>query len=221
MRQSGLPWEKLLDAKAVIESSVLMQPITISANNLTKRFGRRTLFKDLTFAVGTGESLAVTGANGVGKSTLVQILALLASPTRGRVEWLPAQIEPRALTGFCSPALRLYGSLTVYENLRFAARGREAAELSAALEEFNLAGHRDKELRHCSSGMQQRLKVLCAMINEPPVLFLDEPCSNLDAAGKELVFAKIKAAQENSIVVLATNEPAEAGLCTRRISLDR
>lgn len=198
---------------------------TISADRLCQKFLRRVLFRDLSFSLSTGESLAVTGHNGSGKSTLLQILALLRSPVKGRVSYYKDGIKAdddfaRSVTGFCSPALSLYEDLTVYENLAFVCGEKDRQFLMAGLEHFQLKGHENKLVRFCSSGMKQRLKFLCASAGKPAVLFLDEPGSNLDRAGRDLIYSEIQAMAEKTVIILATNEEEEARLCSRRICLD-
>lgn len=200
-----------------------MERVAISAVNLTKRFGRRALFQGLSFNCSEGESLAITGPNGSGKSTLLLLLAMLAKPSSGTVSWSGIQakgsVHSSGFIGFCSPAMNLYGSLTVYETMSFAFGANDRTFLLSALEEFGLGEHVDKEIRLCSSGIRQRLKLLCALINKPKLLFLDEPCSNLDKTGKELLFSAVDSLRVNSLIVIATNEDKEADLCGRRLEL--
>ena len=198
---------------------------SISAVNISKRFRKHSLFNDISFTCSTGESFAVTGPNGSGKSTLLKILAILSVPTKGTVT---LNIDGEAINeerirrciGFCSPELNLYENLTGLENLQFAC-GFEKKSLAENLAAFQLEGHENKLVRFYSSGMKQRLKILCAIINRPPLLFLDEPGSALDEQGKRLVYAAIEELRENTAIILATNEPAEAEICGRRIELGR
>ena len=197
--------------------------VSISAVNISKRFKRHSLFSDINFTCSTGESFAVTGPNGSGKSTLLKILAKLSAPTKGAVT---INIDGKTLReeeikhclGFCSPELNLYENLTGFENLQFAC-GLEKKSLIENLGNFQLKGHENKLVRFYSSGMKQRLKILCAVINRPPLLFLDEPGFALDEQGKKLVYETIEKLKESSAIILATNESAEAAMCSRRIEL--
>lgn len=202
----------------------MMANISISAENLSKRFQRNLLFKNISFTCEIGESVSVTGSNGSGKSTLLQILALLKIPSRGNVEYSVAGVPvDRSLVhkkiGFCSPALNLYDELTAYENLSFASGISDKNILKQNLAEFQLAGHENKLVRYYSSGMKQRLKLLCALINKPPVIFLDEPGLALDSSGKEMIYSIINELKSSSIIILATNDAAESALCNKRIEL--
>jgi ABC-type multidrug transport system ATPase subunit len=197
---------------------------TIEARDLSKSFGRAQLLTNISFALATGESLAVTGPNGSGKSTLLMILAGLQKPTRGTVIHRAAAEIHRddwsAHIGYTGPLLNPYEELTAVENMTFAARDRATGErIESLLKTFNLTGHRDKRIKHYSSGMKQRLKIILSILNDPPVLILDEPGTNLDAEGKELLRGFMESVRTEKIIVIATNDPAEASLCAGGIRL--
>jgi len=196
---------------------------SISAVNISKRFKKHSLFSDINFTCSTGESFAVTGSNGSGKSTLLKILAKLSAPTKGTVILnvdgeAAGEEKIRRCTGFCSPELNLYENLTGLENLQFAC-GLEKKSLAETLADFQLKGHENKLVRFYSSGMKQRLKILCAVINRPPFLFLDEPGFALDERGKRLIYGVIEKIRKDTAIILATNEADEAAMCGRRIEL--
>jgi len=198
--------------------------ISISAVNISKRFKRHSLFSDINFTCSTGESLAVTGPNGSGKSTLLKILAKLSAPTKGIVVFnldgeAVHEEKIRHCIGFCSPELNLYENLTGFENLQFA-YGLEKS-LAENLANFQLKEHKNKLVKFYSSGMKQRLKILCAVINRPPLLFLDEPSFALDKQGKNLIYDLIEELKKHTVIILATNESDEAAMCDRRIELGR
>jgi len=198
---------------------------SISAVSISKRFRRHSLFSDISFTCSTGESFAVTGPNGSGKSTLLKILAKLSAPSKGEVILnvngeTASEEKARRCIGFCSPELNLYENLTGLENLQFAC-GFEKKNLAENLHNFQLAGHENKLVKFYSSGMKQRLKILCAIINRPPLLFLDEPGFALDEQGKRLIYNAIEELRKNTVIILATNESAEAAMCDRRIELGR
>ena len=198
----------------------------ISAESLMKRYQRRTLFRDISLHCREGQSLAITGPNGSGKSTLLHVLALLKAPTRGSVTFMKdsspvAKEEIHFNLGFCSPIVNLYEELTGFENLQFASRLKDVSREKELFEEFQLGGHEKKPLKYYSSGMKQRLKLLCALINDAPVILLDEPGSNLDRRGKDLVYSYIDRIRKDRIIIIATNEAEEAELCDGRIELGR
>ncbi len=203
----------------------MKQKYIIKAESLSKRFGRQRLFKDISFQVGTGEALAVTGPNGSGKSTLVQILGGLQAPTRGKVEFIcnDRVLEKYHLNshyGFISPLINPYDELTGLENIHFGLSGPPREEkINQLLESFRLFPQRNKAVRFYSSGMKQRLKFIISIINDPPVLFLDEPGTNLDREGKEIIYSYIKSAMKEKLIVMATNEKEEVDLCSGEVRI--
>jgi heme exporter protein A len=197
----------------------------VTAGALSKKYGAVAVFSNISLSVRTGESLAVTGRNGAGKSTLLEILAGVKSPSSGEVMYhcgdgvLPhGGIRDRL--GFLSPRLNPYGELTGIENIRFASgsRGRET-DAEELLRRFELHPHRDKLVRRYSTGMRQRLKIILALLHDPDVLLLDEPGSALDEAGRKTLRALIGEKKTTKILIIATNDEDEAGLCGRGIRL--
>lgn len=190
------------------------------------RFGRRRLFEGLSVAVEPGEPLAVLGANGSGKSTMLLLFAGLLAPTGGEArlevdgEAVPARDVPLTV-GYVAPALDLYDALTARETLAFLARARSlpdaAARVAATLARVGLADRADDPVAAFSTGMRQRLRLATALVHDPPVLLLDEPGATLDAAGRDLIASLV--ADDSRVVVLATNDPNEAKLCPRRVEL--
>ena len=188
------------------------------------RYGRRRLFEALTLAVAPGAPLAVVGATGSGKSTLLLVLAGVVAPTAGAVtltlggQAVPDAARPLAV-GLVAPALHLYEPLTARENLSFLARARRLPEASveAALDRVGLLDRADEPLGTFSTGMRQRMRIAAAVLHRPPVLLLDEPGATLDEAGRALVAGLV--AEPGAVVVVATNDPAEAALCPRRLTL--
>ena len=201
-------------------------PTRLVADGLSMRFGRRRLFDGLTATVEPGAPLAVTGVNGSGKSTLLLLLAGLLVPTAGevRLEVGGRAVEPRdrpRTVGYVAPALDLYDALTARETLAFLARARSLpgadGRVAAALDRVGLADRADDPVSAFSTGMRQRLRIATALVHDPPVLLLDEPGATLDAAGRDLTASLV--ADDARVVVVATNDPAEAALCARRVGL--
>lgn len=164
--------------------------------------------------------MVVTGANGSGKSTLLRILAGVLTPSAGRAELhadggpLGAEEHPLHV-GFVAPYLNVYDGFTPRENLRFLARTRGLVHAEVRVEEtldyVMLLDRADDPVSTFSSGMKQRVKFAAAILAEPPLLLLDEPSVNLDAAGLEMV-ARIVTDQRRreGVVVVATNSAREA-----------
>lgn len=194
------------------------------------RFGARVLFRDVSFELVGGESLAVTGPNGSGKSTLLRILAGVLRPARGRVRLRygerAVRDEERPLcTGMVAPYLNVYDGFSARENLAFIARARRleegASRIEAMLELVGLRDRADELVQTYSSGMRQRVKVAAALLARPPVLLLDEPTTNLDAAGVQMVSeVAARHTRDGGVLVVATNVAEEAAACDRTIRVD-
>jgi heme exporter protein A len=192
--------------------------LTLRVEGVGKRFGRRTIFRDLHARAVAGEVLVVTGPNGSGKSTLLAILAGLVRPSRGTARWTEGERElgrefRRRSLGWVAPDLMLYAELTASENLRFFARVRgletTAKDHAALLERVGLGRRADDLVGSFSSGMRQRLKYAFALLGSPRALLLDEPTANLDVEGVVMVDGVIRDQRERGLLVLATNEPRE------------
>lgn len=202
---------------------------SLSAHDLSKTFDRKPVLKGLNLAVGPGESLVITGKNGVGKSTLLRILAGLAQPTGGRVEIRAAGSllsgdARRAAVGYLAPDLRPYDELTPRENVEILSRIRGVRhtprEAGAFLERMGLQEGVDEPAGTLSTGQRQRLKMALALLGLPPILLLDEPGSNLDEEGRGIVARFIEEARGRGPVILATNDPEEIRFGDRRLHLE-
>jgi heme exporter protein A len=207
--------------------------VQISVENVAQRFGRRWIYRDITFSVVPGEILAVLGRNGSGKSTLLRTIAKILTPTKGSCEWALdgnkiADDQLLHHRGFVAPYLELYNDLTALEHLEFLQRLRGAAVARATNEAlFDRVGLRlegDLATRHLgafSSGMKQRVRLAMAVERDPHVLLLDEPTSNLDDDGQRVVQDELLRHQKRGgITIIATNEARERDLATRHVQLD-
>lgn len=189
--------------------------ITLEARNLGKWFGRRKVFEQIDFHLQEKESLVITGRNGSGKTTLLKILCGFVKPTHGEVKISLngenlSRDESKDLLGLVMPDLELYGELTALENLTLLSRIRgwdpDEGELREKLAQVGLAGRENDLVFSFSSGMKQRLKYAFAGLNNPKILVLDEPTSNLDQEGISLVDQVTSLQKERGILILATNE---------------
>ena len=180
--------------------------------NLTKKFGAVTAVDGLSFAVGAGEVFGFLGRNGAGKTTTIRVALDLARPTRGAVrlfgeDWREPELRRRV--GYLPEFPVRYPYLTPRRYLRFAARlfGLARAEATRRagdlLERVKLEDAADRRMAGFSKGMLQRVGLAQALVNEPDLLFLDEPTAGLDPLGHHLVKALVRdyAARGKAVVV--------------------
>lgn len=207
-----------------------MTNYSLSLNNVQKVFGRRLIFKDINLTLTDGKVYGLSGKNGSGKSTLAKIIAGIISTTSGKIKHSlnGNEIKLEKLhdhLGFVSPYLVLYDEFTALENLEFFAkiRGNKFNEENAKqlLTDFQLGDRGNDELRGYSSGMKQRMKFIFALMHSPQLLIFDEPTSNLDEAGKAIVYNTIKEKLNENLVIVASNESSDLALCDEIIEIEK
>ena len=207
-----------------------MSNYSLQLEKVTKIFGRRLIFKEVTKEYNTPGIYGITGANGTGKSTLVKIIAGVLSHSKGQVihskEDKP--LNPENIhnhIGFAAPYLTLYEEFTAEENIKLLSkiRGLEFDnQFSDELfKKVNLFDRKDDTVKAYSSGMKQRLRLIFALIHNPELVILDEPTSNLDEAGKEICYDLIRSHAATKIFLLASNEAADLALCAEILQLSQ
>lgn len=199
----------------------------VSIKNLTKRFGSFVAVDGLHLEVRPGEIFGFLGPNGAGKSTTIRILCGLLAPTEGTASVAGFDVgrEPeqvRARIGYMSQKFSLYDDLRVEENLDFFAGiygvPREAREVRKrrALEIAQLAGREATMTRELPGGLKQRLALGCAILHEPPILFLDEPTSGVDPIARRSFWDLIyQLSESGQTVFVTTHYMDEAEYCHR------
>ncbi|MFQ5891249.1 MAG: ATP-binding cassette domain-containing protein [Candidatus Methanofastidiosia archaeon] len=198
--------------------------IKLKVENLSKKFGSKLVFENLSFEIESGKVFGVTGPNGSGKTTLLNILANLESPSRGKVKiFLDEGKKDRNSIGLVSDSFSLYEELTAYENLKFFSQVRNLKkskeEILELLNFFSLKGRAEDPLSTFSSGMKQRMKLAFALLSSPQILLLDEPTSNLDFEGVEKVLQVLREQRKRGLVVLATNDARKLEWCDEFLEL--
>ncbi len=196
--------------------------------DLGKAFGRRWLFRHLSFTVPQGTGLVILGPNGSGKTTLLRLLCGLMQLTEGQVVWKCEEIElspvkARPLLGAVLPDCEPYEELTAEENLKLVAnlRGVPAENVGEWLERVGLTNAKNQLVREFSSGMKLRLKMAMALVHEPMALLLDEPTAMLDEQGRQLVAELIAEQKRRGIVVIATNDERDVGYGEQQVILGK
>jgi ABC-type multidrug transport system ATPase subunit len=189
----------------------------ISLENVGKKFNRDWIIRQAAFTFADAGSYVVTGPNGSGKSTLLQMIAGLLPVTEGLIRYVDAG---EALGGelvfsrlaVAAPYLELIEEFTLTELLQFHRRFKPLrGEVSDSdfLEITALQASRHKAVRYFSSGMKTRVKLGLAFLSDVPLLLLDEPTSNLDAAGIAWYQQMLQAHSAGRTVIICSNQPYE------------
>jgi len=205
----------------------------VSVRDLTRTFGNFTAVDRATFDVQVGEIFGFLGPNGAGKTTTIKMLTGLLRPTSGsaRVAGYDVRREVARVKlsiGYMSQLFSLYADLTVEENIRlfgglYGVAGLRLAERRQwILEMAGLADHRRRLTGELSLGWKQRLALGCAVLHEPPILFLDEPTSGVDPVSRRSFWDLIyELAEGGTTVFVSTHYMEEAEYCHRLALMNR
>jgi len=187
----------------------------VSADDVSRHFGRRRAVSRMTFRASRGTILGLLGPNGAGKSTLLAMLATLLRPSSGTIRYgtLGTTAGPalRARIGVLGHDLFLYPELTARENLAFFAGLYGIADMNgkarAALERAGLDTRGEDPVASLSRGMRQRVALERALIHDPRLALLDEPFTGLDDASTGALVNRLRTLRESgAIVILATHD---------------
>lgn len=199
----------------------------IQVEHLTRRFGAFVAVDDVSMDVQTGEVFGFLGSNGAGKSTTIRMLCGLLRPSSGRavVGGVDVGRDPEGVKrriGYMSQKFSLYEPLTVDQNIAFYAGlygvtgDRLAARRDFVLDMAGLRGREAQLARTLSGGWRQRLALGCALLHEPPILFLDEPTGGVDPEARREFWRLIRSlANQGTTVLVTTHHLEEAAQCDR------
>ena len=190
------------------------RPISIEVNQVSFAYRKKPVLSDISFRAQEGECLAVVGANGRGKSTLLAILAGILKPKEGAVICY-------GKTGYLPQSIALFEDMTVEDNLRFFA-GLAKCEVPGSLP-FRLDDKRKERVGRLSGGQKRQVSIACALLGEPKVLLLDEPAAGLDVEYREDLIQLLKEKKEAGCTILYVgHEPLEiADICDRLLFLGK
>jgi ABC-2 type transport system ATP-binding protein len=192
----------------------------IRADGLVKTFGSIRAVDDVGFELATGRIYGLLGPNGSGKTTLIRLLTGMARPTAGRVEILGTPMPSRevlARVGYMTQADGIYPTLTVGENARFFAAmyGVRAHDgVVEALRLVDLDDRVDTIAGTLSGGQRRRLSLACALVHQPPVIFLDEPTVGIDPLLRAEFWSHFRSlAGAGATIVVSSHVMDEADRC--------
>lgn len=185
----------------------------IEIKNLTKKYKKQLVLKNINFQCSSGEVLAIIGPNGSGKTTLFKIITGLVFPTSGTVSFND-YTSIGALIG--SPVF--YEHLTGYQNLRLFSRDKET--ILNLSKEFEICDYLYKRVRLYSLGMKQRLALVKVFLNNPKLVLLDEPTNGLDIEGVKILRDKIALYRElGTTIIISSHIMAEIELIYNRVGV--
>ncbi len=207
------------------KSNFIHMAYTIKILKATKKFDNTAVFKNLNDSFTTGDIVAISGQNGSGKSTLIKIISGLLSLSRGRIEYykdetLLEKDQWIKHIGMMAIDIFPYYQLTGMENLQFILNNYSNHHMERLITLFSMDRAIHKKVKYYSTGMKRKLQLISTLVKNPPILFFDEPGSNLDDKGKDIFYEYITDNINDKILLIATNAKEEKKLCQREISLD-
>jgi ABC-2 type transport system ATP-binding protein len=188
----------------------------IEVENLTKRYGDLLAVNGISFHVRQGEVFAFLGPNGAGKTTTVEIIEMIRRPTSGKVRLLGMDVtkEKRAIVpriGVLPQDFSSFDRITVRETMQFYARlfSRANADIDGLIELVNLKDKAAEQYKSLSGGLKQRLGIAIALVNDPEVVFLDEPTTGLDPRSRREVWEVLLGLQKQEKTIFLTTHYIE------------
>ncbi len=195
-------------------------------NDIGKRFRYEWVFRHLNYTFESGQSYAILGANGAGKSTLLQIIAGSMQPSEGRVtlqdkdgKSIADELQYAQLS-WAAPYIDLIDEFTLTEAIEFQRRFKPLLpdfDTPKLIEYLQLEASRHKSLRYFSSGMKQRVKLGLALLSQTPIVLLDEPTMNLDAAATQWYLQTVARYAQHRLFIIASNQAHEYENCQHHI----
>nr|WP_276902370.1 ABC transporter ATP-binding protein [Pedobacter kyonggii] len=200
--------------------------MNITLQNVGRRFNKEWIFRNLSTEFTSGNSYAILGPNGSGKSTLLSVLTGSLSPSEGEISFSDTkEISVENIYKYISlaaPYLELVETFTLKESIDFHFKFKNFAPGLDSKKLINILGLEkaaNKEIKYFSSGMKQRTKLALACCTDTPILFLDEPTSNLDVQGINWYRELIENFGKNRLTIIGSNQIQEYNFCTNQIQI--
>jgi ABC-type multidrug transport system ATPase subunit len=192
-----------------------------------KRFNRDWVFRNVDYTFLPGQTYAVTGSNGSGKSTFLQALAGSLAISEGKIEWQVAGKEKEADSIYsyitiAAPYVEVIEEMSALEFLQFHHQFKPllpGITIKEILQVIGLEKAAAKQIRYYSSGMKQRIKLAQAFFSDVPLLLLDEPCTNFDTTGLNLYHQLIETYAKGKTIIVSSNDVNEYSFCENVISI--
>lgn len=202
----------------------------IEVRNITRKYGRKKVLKDISFTADNGQCIGIVGANGCGKSTLLKILSGAHRPDSGSISYggenpLAKKAVFSRYIGYVPQENPLFDNLTVLDNLKLwycdSSRSLKDDINNGIIAEFGVSRYLKSTVRNLSGGMKKRLSIACAISRNPRILILDEPGASLDIVCKEDIKNYMKKyISEGNTIIIASHEEGELSVCTDMYLMD-
>lgn len=198
----------------------------IEVDGLSKRYGDLLAVNDISFTVRKGEVFAFLGPNGAGKTTTVEIIETIRTPTSGKVILLGMDVTKKKRDivqriGVLPQGFSSFDRITVRETIQYYSRLFSVhSDIDGLIELVNLRDKANEQYKNLSGGLQQRLGIAIALVNDPEVVFLDEPTTGLDPRARREVWEVLQGLKEKGkTVFLTTHYMEEAELLADRVAI--
>jgi ABC-type multidrug transport system ATPase subunit len=199
----------------------------IILENISRRFNRDWIFRDVNYTFKDQQAYAILGANGSGKSTLLQVISGSLAPSSGDINFT---LKGQALAvenvfeqlSLAAPYLELIEEFSLMEMIDFHfgfKSFRSGMDKHAVIDLLGMKTSKHKLIRYFSSGMKQRAKLGLAFCADSPLLLLDEPTSNLDAQGIMWYKSLINEFTKNRLTIVCSNQPHEYEFCEQQLNI--
>lgn len=231
---SGEPGERLTvncpkcgaQGKVTFKKSTIDQDYAIEVSHLKKIYGNLAAVDDISFSVPKGEIFAFLGPNGAGKTTTVEIIESIREPTMGTIKIFGKDIissfnELKEKIGILPQEFQSFEKLTVKETLvYFSKLYKKRADIDGIIDAMDLKGNQDKLYKNLSGGLKQRVGVAISLVNDPEIVFLDEPSTGLDPKARREVWEVIaNLRSKGKTVFLTTHYMEEAEYLADHIAI--
>ena len=198
----------------------------ITLNNVGRRFNKEWIFRNLTTEFTSGNSYAILGPNGSGKSTLLSVLTGSLSPSEGEISFsavkeIPIEYIYQQIS-LAVPYQELVETFTLFKIIDFNFKFKNFApgiDRKTLISILGLEKSANKEIKYFSSGMNQRTQLALACCSDSPILFLDEPTSNLDVQGEDWYRELIKNFTKDRLTIIGSNQFREYEFCNMQIQI--
>ncbi len=201
----------------------------IETRGLAKRYRREWIVRNVDLSLQAGEAYAVTGPNGTGKSTLLKLLSGHLTPSKGSIRFSENEVElpvgeVYGRLSLAAPYMELIEELTLREALDFHQLFQPfsgSMQTGDILDLLAFSRAERKQIRHFSSGMKQRLKLVLALCSDTSVVLLDEPTTNLDRQGVAWYLGLVGQFASGRLIVVASNVEEDFSFCSHHIDILR